>query len=254
MIMNIDIFIPVRLASTRFPKKSMKKIAGKPIIKYLIERLQNAHEIRNIIVCTTNQKSDDPLVEYLKNEKIMYFRGNEKDILVRFLDAANQYNTDFIVSVDGDDIYTDPIYVDKIVDEYKKSKSDFIGSNGFPHGFVPVGIKKEALEKICELKVTDDTETGYRDFFTKTKLFNCTYIQPSENVKFSKDIRLTLDYQEDLDLAVEIFKILGNNFQFKDIVKIFTKKPELIEITKGVDERWKKYWSKNVTNLSIRKM
>ena len=81
---------------------------GKPIIKYLIERLQHAHEIRNIIVCTTNQKSDDPLIEYLKNEKIMYFRGNEKDILVRFLDAANQYNTDFIVSVDGDDIYTDP--------------------------------------------------------------------------------------------------------------------------------------------------
>ena len=110
------------------------------------------------------------------------------------------------------------------------------------------------MGKICKLKVTDDTETGYRDFFTKTKLFNCTYIQPSENIKFSKDIRLTLDYQEDLDLAVEIFKILGNNFHFKDIVKIFTEKPELIEITKGVDERWKKYWSKNVTNLSIRKM
>ena len=252
--MNIDIFIPVRLASTRFPKKSLKKIAGKPIIKYLIERLQQAHKIRNIIVCTTNQKSDDPLIDYLKDEKIMYFRGNEKDILVRFLDTANKYNTDFIVSVDGDDIYTDPTYVDKIVDEYEKLKSDFIGSNGFPHGFVPVGIKKEALEKICKLKITNNTETGYRDFFTETNLFNCSYIEPTENFKFSKDIRLTLDYQEDLDLAVEIFKILGNNFQFDDIIKIFMEKPELIELTKGVDERWKKYWDVHVTDLSIRKM
>ena len=63
----------------------------------------------------------------------------------------------------------------KLLTNIKKSKSDFIGSNGFPHGFVPVGIKKEALEKICELKVTDDTETGYRDFFTEKLNFSIVH-------------------------------------------------------------------------------
>lgn len=252
--MNIDIFIPVRLASTRLPEKNMKKISGKPIIKYLIERLQFAKKVRNIIVCTTNLESDDYLIKYLEKEKIMYFRGNEKDILVRFLDAANKYDTDFIVSVDGDDIYTDPVMVDKIIDEYENSKSDYIGSNGFPHGFVPVGIKTMALQKICKLKITNNTETGYRNFFTETKLFNCTYLEPNESLKFFKDLRLTLDYQEDFNLAVEVFKALGNNFHLEDIIKLFKEKPELIKIIEGVDERWKKYWDKNVTDLSIRKI
>ena len=45
MIMNIDIFIPVRLAGTRFPKKAMKKIAGKTILKYFTVSTFLCHKI-----------------------------------------------------------------------------------------------------------------------------------------------------------------------------------------------------------------
>ena len=189
--MNSDIFILVRLGSTRLPKKSMKKIDKKPIIKYLVERLSAAKKIRNIVICTTNLKSDNPLVEYLEKEKIKFFRGSEKDVLVRLLCAAEQFETDFIVSVDGDDIYTDPVYVDKVVDEFEKTNADYVSGVGFPHGFVPVGIKTKALQKICELKISDNTETGYRNFFTETDLFYCRTLKPPSNIKFPNGLRLT---------------------------------------------------------------
>ena len=57
--MNSDVFIPARLDSTRLPKKHLKKINGEPLIKLLVKRLEKAKKIRQVIVCTTNQKSDD---------------------------------------------------------------------------------------------------------------------------------------------------------------------------------------------------
>ena len=112
----------------------MKKLNEKTIIQLLIQRLKSSKKTRKIIVCTTMSPNDDPLVEFLEKDEITFFRGSEKDILVRYLEAANHFDTDFIVSVDGDDIYTDPVYVDKIVSEFEKIKADFIDMIEFPFG------------------------------------------------------------------------------------------------------------------------
>ena len=247
-----DIFIPVRLSNTRLPKKAMKTVNGKPIIKYLIERLQSAKKIRNIVVCTTTNANDDPLVEYLKKEKVMVFRGSEKDILLRYLDAAKNFSTDFIVSVDGDDIYTDPFYVDKIVNEFEKTNADYVDMVGFPFGIASVGIKISALKKICDLKKTDNTETGYRLFFTKNDIFKIRNLELPSHIQFPQNLRLTLDYEEDFLLAQKVFDALGNNFHLEDILELFEKNPELLKITDNLEKRYKEHWNNNLANTSIR--
>lgn len=252
--MNCDIFVPIRLTNTRLPQKALRELHGKPIIHYLIERLRYATKIRHIVVCTTTLESDNPLVEFLEKNKIKVFRGNEKDILVRFLDAAKQFDTNFFVNVDGDDIYTDPAYIDKIVDEFQKTNTDFIDMIGFPFGLRSVGITINALQKICDLKKTNDTETGYRNFFTKIKLFNTKNIVYDLKTKFPDNLRLSLDYQEDFDLAEVIFKTLGNNFHLLDLLKLFEEKPELLKITDRLVTQWNEHWNTNLTDLSIRDM
>ncbi len=249
--MNADIFVLVRLSNTRLPGKAMKMIDGKPVLKYLIDRLQSTKKIRNIVVCTTASESDDILVDYLKNENIMYFRGPEKDVLVRLLDAATKFNTDLLVCVDGDDIYTDPNYVDEIISIYEKNNHDYIDMVEFPFGIASVGIKKSALETICKLKKTSDTDTGYRLFFTQNNIFNVYHLRPKKDISFPINMRLTLDYEEDLILAKEIFKKLGNRFQLDDILELFRKEPQLLKITDNLGEKYKEHWNKNLANTSI---
>lgn len=250
--MNCDIFIPVRLRSSRLPNKAMKEIKGKPMIKYLVERLQKTSMIRNIVICTTTHESDDKLVEFLKKEKIKVFRGSEKDILDRFLNAAKDYDTEFVIAVDGDDIYADPSYVDQLVWEYEKTNADYIQILGVPVGFTPIGIKVTALEKICTLKKTNNTETGYGKFFTENNLFKIKSIRPQLQTNFPSGLRLSLDYQEDYELAQIIFNELGNDLHVDYVLKFLNGRPELLKILNSLEVKWNEHWEKNLANFSVK--
>ena len=262
MKLNADIFIPVRLSSQRLPAKHLRLINGEPALLKLIRRLEKSKKIRKIIVCTTTDNSDDPLIEILEKESILYFRGDKNDIITRFLNASKKFGTDLIIDVEGDKIYTDPLFVDTVVDELQDPNVDFvIGSdsykefneyNNFVSGFIPAGIKRTALEKLCTIKKSENTETGYREFFTKTKIFNCKYLVPENFKNNSSDIRLTLDYKEDLQLANKIFCELGDNFSSNDVLELLERKPSLIEITKPLIKKWNKHYHNNLTKLDLK--
>ncbi len=256
--MNIDIFIPVRLDSNRLPKKHLQLINEKPALQNLIERMTNCKEIRHIIVCCTTDITDDELVNFLESKQIKFFRGNKKDILQRFLDAAKKFDTDIIIDVEGDKIYTDPQYVDQLANRLKSTNVDFIigndskinfnASNHFVHGLIPAGFKKSSLEKICKLKKTDDTETGYHEFFIKSPDVNFEFFKIETN-DFLNKIRLTLDYPEDLKLAENIFTNLKSNFSKVQLIDLFEKDPELLKITENVGNKWVQNYEKNKSKL-----
>lgn len=249
--MNFDIFIPVRLSSTRLANKAMIDLNGKPIIKYLIERMQHTKNIKNVVVCTTTNTSDDKLSEYLQRENVEFFRGSEKDILGRFLNAARKLDTDFIIAVDGDDIYADPSIVDNLVGECKKTNADYVQIKGVPVGFTPIGIKKSALEKICTLKKSENTETGYGRFFTQTNLFNVCDLTITTR-KFMPNLRLSLDYKEDFDVAKEIFGALGNDFHLEDVLKFLEVRPDLMKTLNDLENKWNKHWDTNLSDISLK--
>lgn len=260
--MKCDVFIPARSVSSRLPSKHFLKINEVPVIKHIVNRAKSAQKIKDIIVCTTDLKSDDKLVEYLKKNNILYFRGNNKDILKRFLDASNHFQTDIIIDVSGDKLYTDPYYIDKVVTMMEDLDLDFtIGSRSakffetndhFIHGIIPAGIRKTALKKICDLKKTDDTETGYREFFTRYDFINYKFTTPDKELIYSKNIRLTLDYPEDYQLAKIIFKKLGNDFRLEDIIKLFNKNPELEKITRNLVKKWEREYQEKIADFSLK--
>jgi len=260
--MRIDIFIPARLGSKRLPKKHLKEINGIPVIKYLLDRLKSCRSINRIIVCTTNLKQDNELVEYLQKEGILTFRGSEHDILGRFLEAAEYFNTEVIVDVEADKIYTDPKYVELISSELQNTEIDFITGNnslekfepesGF-HGFMPAGITVRSLKKICDLKKTENTETGYKEFFTENKFVKKRFLLPESDILIPTDFRFSLDYSEDFELAKIIFSRLGTSFDTRELLNFIKENHDLHKIVEPVIGKWKNDYKKDITKFNLDK-
>lgn len=253
--MNIDIFILARLGSSRLPEKHLKKILGVPVIIHLINRVKKAEKIRKIIVCTTNLKSDDKLCDFLKNNNIEFFRGDSNDVIKRILDAAIFFKTDYIIDVEGDKIYTDPEFIDMISNELQKNYYDYVTGNSLKekfepshaiHGIIPAGFSVDAIKKMYTHKKTNNTETGYREYFLSNE-FKTKFIIPESIIKFPKNLRLFLDYPEDLIMAKEIFEKIGNDFKLEELLKHLEKNPHLCKITENVVDKWIENYNKTKT-------
>jgi len=251
-ISKTAVFIPVRLGSSRLPKKPLIEVKGKTLIEHLIDRAKAAKLPNMIALCTTTKPEDRIFEKIAKNNGVECFRGNEHDILKRFLDAAIKFKVDFIVNVDGDDVFCDPELMDKTVQCYLETGASFIKWNNLPLGATPIGLKVEALKKVCEIKDTLNTETGWGAYFTDTGLFKVKYLEPEDENLKKPEIRITLDYPEDLELVKKIYDKLYEPekvITLREILNLFKKEPALAEINRGVQE---KYWKRFRKRVNVR--
>lgn len=240
--MNLGVFITCRNGSTRLPAKcNLEFINKKTYIEYIFQRTFKIKEKCIRILCTTKRKEDLSLTKTAKKFKINSFRGHTQDKLNRWQKAAKKFKIDFFVTVDGDDPLFDPQLIDKAFKQYKKNKPDFIEGGGVIPGLFTYGISTQALNKVCRIKNTKDTEM-MSVYFTDTGLFNCEKLAGVNKNLYRDDIRLTLDYPEDH----LFFRTLADNFKNKkkffssnEIMKILYKKPELLKINSKQIKEWK---------------
>ena len=237
--MRTAVFITVRMKSTRLPKKALAEIEGRSTIEHLIDRVKAAKIPEIIVLCTSTHPDDEILVEVARRNGIEAFRGSPEDKLDRYLQAARKYGIDFIVNVDGDDIFCDPELIDKTIEHFKKTGADCVIWRGFPVGVVPIGIKVEALQKVCDLKEEKDTEV-WGGYFTDTGLFRVEYLEAPPELRHP-EFRMTLDYPEDLEFFRTVFKKLytpGKVFSLREIVKLLKENPDIPKINQGVQRAY----------------
>ena len=69
---------------------------------------------------------------------------------------------------------------------------------------------------------------------------------------YPKDLRLTLDYQEDLEFAREIFSKLKTFFSKDDVLNLLNNEPKLIDLIKNIHDSWNKNYENNKGDLRLK--
>lgn len=234
---EIIVFVTVRTASTRLPNKALLKINNTPILILLINRITAIKNLR-ILVCTTTEKSDDHLTKLLESEKIEVFRGNNEDILNRLYSAAIYLKTDQFIVVEGDDLFCDTELIEKTWNSLLNTDFEFISWIDLPFGSTPVGIKTNKLKTLIERKKSHNTETGWIKFILDSALFSNLILKHPNQLLHRPDIRLTIDYIEDYELANKLYKKLPKIFSLVDIIQLLDKYPEWIKINESIKEKY----------------
>ena len=244
--MKIAVFIPVRLDSTRLPRKALLDIDGKPAIVHLIERLKLASLPRDIVLCTTTESTDDALVGVAESCKIRLCRGSKEDLLKRYRQAVEENDVDLIVNVDGDDILIDPEQVDQVAESLLATGADIVKCEGLPFGAAPLGVRADALVRVVASKPDDDTATGWSRFFTDSGEFKIETLVFDDPELRHPEIRMTLDYEEDLQFFRAVFRELRQPVRLRDAIRLILSRPDIREINAGLEER---YWAHFNSNL-----
>lgn len=225
--MSTAIIIQARLGSTRLPQKMILPFyQDKNILSILIEDLlENSNT--PIILATTTNPNDDKIVEIANKHNIGVYRGNENNVLERFIKAAEQFNIDNIIRVCADNPFLQTSYVNELVTEIEKHKDlDYISytlDNKTPTIKSHIGLFAEAttyntLKKVATLTTEKLYLEHVTNFIYGNKNFNIRLI-PTANIFFNRlDLRFTLDTHEDFNLLKDLY-LSYKKFDY-DIIKL----------------------------------
>jgi len=237
--MKKAIFITVRTGSTRLPEKALLKINGKATIALVIDRVKRSKKAQTVVLCTTESKNDDVLCAIAKENGIEFFRGSSEDKLMRWKGAAEKFNIEFFVTADGDDLLCDPELIDLAFAQYEKNGADFIEGKDVPCGGFTYGIKVSALQNVCEIKDTSDTEMMWV-YFKDTGLFKVELLENIPEILRRPEIRMTLDYDDDFKFFANIFAHFKAkpDFTLRDVIPYLDKNPDVVKINSYLQERF----------------
>jgi acylneuraminate cytidylyltransferase len=234
--MKKGIFITIRKDSSRLPNKAVREILGHPVMELIIKRAKLAKNFDAVIICTTTRPIDDEIEEIAKRNGALVYRGSLHDKLERWNGAAKAFGIDYIVTFDGDDLFCEPKLLDMGAEQIETRGLDFIEApQGLICGAFTYAFTAKALDKVCEIKASEDTEMMWT-YFKDSGLFNTGVLENVPAIYFSDEIRSTLDYPEDFEFYTNIFEHFQceeNDVDLADIVKYLREHPEIAKINIG---------------------
>lgn len=231
------------MGSTRLPgKMAIPFFEGKTILEIIIERLKSSVDIP-IIIATSVQNEDDFLERLSRNLDVKCFRGSERDVLSRFINAAEFYKFEKIIRVCADNPYIDPHSLIEMSILASENEYDYISYmvNNKPSikthfGFWAENVTLNCLKRV--LSLTNDMK--YHEHVTNfiyehPDLFKIKWLDTPLSVNGRDDIRLTIDTKADFinvqqffnfthkfinELSIDgIVKLLDNNSNFLNAMK-----------------------------------
>tara|TARA_R110000782_G_scaffold243386_4_gene329991 strand:+ start:45658 stop:46371 length:714 start_codon:yes stop_codon:yes gene_type:complete len=228
------------MTSTRLPRKVLAPVCGKPILEMLIERLARARTLDGIVIATTVNATDDPVADLAGRLGLSCFRGDEQNVLARYVGAARENDATTIVRITGDCPLIDPKIVDTVVARHFASGGDYTSNTQertYPIGMDVEVFTRDALDQAgAESTDPDEQEHVTTFIYRRPKRFRLvSVIAPVAET--DPVLRLTLDTSEDLELISRIFGELfpmNPTFTLKDVLALIAADPNLRDINRHV--------------------
>ena len=154
--MEVGIIVQARTGSTRLPNKVLLPFhEGKGILELMIAKISNNSKLP-IVIATSNNSSDENIIQLAKKCNVEFFVGSEKNVLKRFIDAAEHFNFSSIVRVCSDNPFLDMSDLNILSNENDAYDYSCFSINGNPSilshvGFWAEKVSLKALKKIQKM-------------------------------------------------------------------------------------------------------
>lgn len=201
--------IQARCGSTRFPRKVLAPLQGRPMLQHVIERVSRATLVDRVVVATTVGAIDDPVAALVHTSGAGVTRGSEDDVLSRYVQAAREHDADVIVRITADCPLTDPAVVDSVIRARADADADY-ASNVEPPTF-PEGFDCEVFTAACLRRIDQEATLAYEREHVTVRVrerlgeFRTAHVAHNPDLSW---MRLTVDVPADLERVARLLDSL----------------------------------------------
>lgn len=239
---GLFIIIQARMTSTRLPKKVMLPLCDTTVLGVMIKRLQAFK--KDIVIATTNDGSEEPIVNFCQEEGLKYHRGDTDDVLSRYYEAGIKYGAedeDVIVRLTSDCPLIDADIVKQCIDAFMQKEVDYL-SNLSPRTY-PRGLDCEVFSFAALQKAFFSAKQPHEREHV-TPFIHATHKEEFalESIKDKEDnsaYRLTLDEEDDYKAIKEVYKLLDcqTDFSYQKLLEVLQQNPYIQQINKDVAQK-----------------
>ena len=135
---------------------------------------------------------------------------------------------EYFATFDADDLFCSPELIRDYLTCCETSLFDLTKSSSVIPGVFTYGIKVKSLKTVCNLKTSNKTEMMW-DFFERTPGITIGELENVPEIYFGNNLRFTLDYKEDFEFFLEVFRNLGCfvDLSLVEIIEFLVKSPDV---------------------------
>lgn len=237
---NISVIIACRLKSTRLKEKALLKIGELTSVELCIKNACKFEDVNSVILATSNLASDLPLKDFTYNESVIFHQGDPNDVIQRYLDITRKLKIDVVIRVTADCPFIDNEICEILLKSHFESGADYTAARDAAVGTNLEIINVQALEKVKSyFPSADYSEYMTWYFMNNSEYFKINLVDLPENL--IRNYRLTLDYDEDIDMFNKVHQNFENNpdFDIKDIFEFLDSNPEISKINSHIQLKYK---------------
>lgn len=229
--------IQARCGSTRLPNKVLKDLCGKPALQRMIERVQRSKLVDEVVVVTSIEKNNLPILGLCSSMGVRVGVGSENDVLDRFYQTAKLLEPDYVIRLTADCPCFDAELLDMAIGQMNES-IDYCGmiSESFADGLDLEIMKFSALEKSWKEAIHSFEREHVTQYIVRhPEIFRLQNFESP--IGYFGNYRWTVDEPEDFEVVERIYSyFMGfdskDNFNYKDILDFMKSHPEVEEINK----------------------
>jgi spore coat polysaccharide biosynthesis protein SpsF len=205
--------LQARMTSERLPGKVLLDLAGRPMIEHQLRRLERCRRIDELVIATTTNADDEPLVALARRLGVRCHRGSEHDVLSRYAGAAREADADLVVRLTSDCPLADAGEIDVVVAELEERRAtcDY-ASNGLepslPRGLDAEALWRDVLERTDRM-ATSKPAREHVTWFVYSEQPELFALHAVRRPYDAADLRWTVDTEADLAMVRRLYEDLG---------------------------------------------
>lgn len=227
--MKVVALVQARMGSTRLPNKVMKPIGDIPMIELLLSRLSRAQEVDQIVVATSVEERNQPLVEHVRKLGYACEQGSENDVLDRFVQAARAHQADVVVRITGDCPLVDPDLVDEAIRRFMTAGVDYFSNTNpptYPDGLDIEVCAFKALEQANQETSKPFDHEHVTPYLREPSRFKAAAMQHSQDLSA---MRWTVDEPADFAVIEKVFAHFRPriDFTWNEVLNLQHQQPDI---------------------------